>query len=184
MKKMNILMLKRCIELALITNMADDSSLYNDYYRILKEYKIRYDELDDDLKSQLDSLMGNDFFSILNKVVSLFASSVKYPEMSEDVIYITFDKLSNNCIKKILSQTFNLTFKTDDEKRLIIHGENNDGVIFAAYYFQPQKTQRLDFHSKNSTKKQNLHLPIHETLINLFPKMSQMEMELPMGYFS
>jgi hypothetical protein len=166
----------------IISIFMQDLPLYKEYCDIARKRKNRYNKFDDDLKIQLQPLIINRRISnSMNKIIDLLGSTIWYPEL-ENRDYIIFDELSNDCIRKILAQTFILKF-TSEDTHLDICGESINGVTFKAIYFIPEKIRKLDFFSDNPIKEELPPLPINGTIIDLFPRMVLMKVRLPRGFF-
>uniref|UniRef100_A0A6C0C978 Uncharacterized protein n=1 Tax=viral metagenome TaxID=1070528 RepID=A0A6C0C978_9ZZZZ len=171
-KKLKILSTERCINK--IIEQSNMSFLHDEFAEILSSCKKRYDNLDEDLKIQLEPLMHDSTHVPMSGIIDLFQSNVIHPKLSENENFIAFDKLPNNCIRKILSQRFDLAF-TRKEDKLIMRGRSNDITIKAYYYNSQTLLAKL-------INEPEVPLPTNGTLIELIPKIGQLCIKLPLGY--
>jgi hypothetical protein len=160
-----------------------ESSLLTEFDEIAESFVQRCDNLDDDLKKILLPFKGNNIVG--SKLLELFMSKIYYPELIE-FNFISFQDLSNDCMKKILDEVFNLFFTFDDDYRFKLSGKSENSVELKSFYFKPRPSLFMDFLSdteKQNKKKEEHILPDKGSLVNLIPYMSQLKIKLPTGYF-
>jgi len=169
--------------------MANESGIYAEAMEIIGENMQRYESLDADLKARLEPLVDRNSISFIpmDKIVDLFMSHVYYPELTE-LNFISFGELSNDCMKKVLSQEFNLIFIPDPDTNsslLIVKGVSTDGVKIGAYYSKPRKDVFDDFFSDEKKPKEEKEEPLPEKsdLVGLFRRTHSLRIRLPAGFF-
>jgi len=111
-------------------------SLANEYDDIMRDFQIRYEQLDEDLKAMLNPL------SITKRdLKDLFIMTIYYPEIPNHLNGITFRELSNECMKKIISEVVYLSFtRVDgDDEKMELTGNSENGIKIKGLYYIPQE---------------------------------------------
>jgi len=163
----------------------ESSPLFEEFAETSNDFLNRKHHLDEDLKTRLQPLDGQRI--IESKLLDLFMSWVYYPELSKEFNFITFDKLSNDCMKKLLDETFVLTF-TGEDRPLELYGKSENNVEITGRYFRQHKSKLdilLGSMSSNEPPKPGVESPLPEkdTLVNLVLRTTQIKITLPPGYF-
>lgn len=161
------------------------SSFNLEFNEISREFNERKERLDENLKIKFRPIDGG--FLVESKLVDLFMSRVYYPELV-DYNYIMFSELSNECMKRILEESFTLTFSRDENNDMKVYGKSETDVELTGMYFKPHNGKLNELLNKfrsevGSEEGREQSLPKINTLIELVPRTALIEIKLPAGYF-
>ncbi len=145
------------------------SSLYGEFKEIQVEFLDRKSKLDADLLSTLKPLDNEQ--GLESKMHDLFTSRIYYPELSKEFNFISFDKLSNDTMKKILNEDFLVSF-VEKDGRMKVYGKSKNNVEFEGFYSKPNRILDNFLNKVHNDKLSNIITPSpreENTLINSIP---------------